>query len=140
MVPFRRLSNGTVPYPTGPYSRRRRPPHRRFSTVMPEMSCSVRLMLVADSQKPDLDGRHSYAEIFAAALLDPDRATPAAAAGPNGKAARKRYNVYRNNVTVSLIDALAAVFPATMRITGTDFFRAMARFPCAGHSTYLAAS
>jgi hypothetical protein len=31
-------------------------------------------------------------------------------------------------VTVSLINALAAVFPATMRITGADFFRAMARF------------
>jgi hypothetical protein len=58
---------------------------------------------------------------------DPDRATPAAVAGPNGKGARKRYNVYRNNVTVSLINALAAVFPATMRITGVDFFRAMAR-------------
>jgi hypothetical protein len=85
-------------------------------------------MLVAESQKPDLDGRHSYAEIFAAALLDPNRATPAAAAGPNGKAAVRRFNIYRNNVTVSLIDALAAVFPATMRITGTDFFRAMARF------------
>jgi hypothetical protein len=85
-------------------------------------------MLVVESQKPDLDGRHSYAEIFAAALLDPNRATPAAAAGPNGKAAVRRFNIYRNNVTVSLIDALAAVFPATMRITGTDFFRAMARF------------
>ena len=62
------------------------------------------------------------------ALLDPERPTPAAVAGPNGKAAERRYNVYRNNVTVSLIDALAAVFPATMRITGVDFFRAMARF------------
>ena len=48
--------------------------------------------------------------------------------GPNGKAAGKRYNVYRNNVTVSLIDALAAIYPAVQRITGVDFFRAMARF------------
>jgi Putative DNA-binding domain len=40
----------------------------------------------------------------------------------------KRHNVYRNNVTVSLINALAAAFPATLRITGGDFFRAMARF------------
>lgn len=69
-----------------------------------------------------------YADVFAPALLDPDCATPAVVAGPHGKAARKRYNVYRNNITVSLIDALAAVFPATMRITGVDFFRAMARF------------
>src|SRR4029077_18278227 len=55
------------------------------------------------------------------------RATPATVAEPNGKA-EKRYNVYRNNVTVSLIDALAAVFPATQHITGVDFFRAMTRF------------
>ncbi|OAP38623.1 hypothetical protein AU381_23770 [Sinorhizobium glycinis] len=61
-------------------------------------------------------------------LLDPGCATPSLVAGPKGKAADKRFNVYRNNVTVSLIDALAAVFPATMRITGEAFFRAMARF------------
>jgi Putative DNA-binding domain len=70
----------------------------------------------------------SYAAAFAPALLDPGRATPAAIAGPNSKAAGRRYDVYRNNVTVSLINALAASFPATMRITGVDFFRAMARF------------
>ncbi len=68
------------------------------------------------------------AAAFASALLDPDRATPAQVSGPDGKAAEKRYNVYRNNVTVSLIEALAATFPATRRITGEDFFRAMARF------------
>ena len=48
--------------------------------------------------------------------------------GPRGKGAIKRYNVYRNNVTVSLIDALAATYPAVQRITGVEFFRAMARF------------
>jgi hypothetical protein len=69
----------------------------------------------------------SYAAAFAAPLLDPGRATPAAVAGPAGKRADKRYNVYRNNVTVSLIDALAAVYPVVQRITGVDFFRAMAR-------------
>jgi hypothetical protein len=70
----------------------------------------------------------SYAAAFASALLDPDRATPDAVAGPKSGGAGKRYNVYRNNVTVSLINALAAIFPATQRITGVDFFRAMARF------------
>jgi hypothetical protein len=45
-----------------------------------------------------------------------------------GKGAVRRYNVYRNNVTVSLINALAAVYPAVQRITGVVFFRAMARF------------
>ena len=70
----------------------------------------------------------AYAAAFSAALLDPDRETPALVSGPAGKAAANRYNVYRNNVTVSLIDALAAVYPAVQRITGVEFFRAMARF------------
>ena len=70
----------------------------------------------------------SYAAAFAAALVDPELETPAIVAGPVGKGAIRRYNVYRNNVTVSLIDALAAVYPAVQRITGVDFFRAMARF------------
>jgi hypothetical protein len=69
-----------------------------------------------------------YARAFAPALLDPDRPAPSLVSGPNGKAAKQRYAVYRNNVAVSLIDALTAVFPSTMRITGADFFRAMARF------------
>ncbi len=74
--------------------------------------------------EPDL----SFAAAFAPALLDPARSTPAVVTGPNGKSANRRYDVYRNNVTVSLIDALAAVYPAVQRITGTEFFRAMARF------------
>jgi hypothetical protein len=69
-----------------------------------------------------------YAAILAPGLLDPHYATPATVVAPRGKCAVKRYNVYRNNVTVGLIDALAAVFPATQRITGIEFFRAMARF------------
>lgn len=64
---------------------------------------------------------------FAAGLIDPSRDTPSAVVGPKGKRAAKRYNVYRNNVTVSLIEALAAIYPAVQRITGPDFFRAMAR-------------
>src|SRR5690242_6310900 len=64
---------------------------------------------------------------FAAGLIDPSRDTPSVIACPRGKAAAKRYNVYRNNVTVSLIEALAAIYPAVQRITGFEFFRAMAR-------------
>ena len=64
---------------------------------------------------------------FAAALVDPERATPDGRTGPDGKAAVKRFGVYRNNVVVSLIDALAATFPAVQRIVGENFFRAMAR-------------
>ncbi|MDA9431782.1 HvfC/BufC N-terminal domain-containing protein [Bradyrhizobium sp. CCBAU 51627] len=69
----------------------------------------------------------SFAAAFASALLDPAQTTPAIVTGPQGKAAGKRYDVYRNNVTVSLIDALVAIYPAVQRITGPDFFRAMAR-------------
>ena len=69
-----------------------------------------------------------FAAAFAPALLDPLRPAPEIVTGPNDKGPGKRYDVYRNNVTVSLIDALAAIYPAVQRITGTDFFRAMARF------------
>ncbi|HJP67819.1 MAG TPA: DNA-binding domain-containing protein [Sphingomicrobium sp.] len=65
---------------------------------------------------------------FASALVDPTCAAPPMVTGPAGKGVVKRYNVYRNNVTVSLINALAAVYPAVQRITGMEFFRAMARF------------
>jgi len=75
-----------------------------------------------------LEAELSSYKAFASALLDPARATPAMATGPAGKAAQKRYNVHRNNVTVSLINALAAVYPAVQRITGVEFFRSMARF------------
>jgi putative DNA-binding protein len=85
-------------------------------------------MQLVDHQVHHLASRLSYAAGFTPALLDPTRLPPAIVSGPNGKAADKRYNVYRNNVTVSLINALAATFPATQRITGADFFRAMARF------------
>lgn len=64
---------------------------------------------------------------FAAGLLDPMREAPASIGVRGGKAATRRYGVYRNNVTVSLIDALAAIYPAVQRITGIEFFRAMAR-------------
>src|SRR4051812_11879947 len=74
-----------------------------------------------------LEQQTTYTAAFAPALLDPACDVPAVIAGPNGKAATRRFNVYRNNVTVSLIDALAAIYPAVQRLTGADFFRAMAR-------------
>ncbi|WP_306118729.1 MULTISPECIES: DNA-binding domain-containing protein [unclassified Roseitalea] len=64
---------------------------------------------------------------FGAGLLDPARAKPQSVTGAHGKAAEKCYNVYRNNVTVSLIDALADIYPAVQELVGERFFRAMAR-------------
>lgn len=93
---------------------------------MPAGICWVRPVPPVELQSEDR--RFGYAAAFTGGLLDPDSAPPDAVAGPNGKAAAKRYAVYRNNVMVSLIDALAANFLATQRITGPDFFRAMARF------------
>lgn len=75
---------------------------------------------------PSIAGRLAYAAAFTPGLLDPQRAEPTLVSGPNGKAVKKRYAVYRNNVTVSLVNALAETFPATRRIVGEDFFRAMA--------------
>ncbi len=85
-------------------------------------------MQPVDRQIHHLENPLCYATDFTPALFDPERTPPAIVSGPNGKAAGKRHNIYRNNVTVSLINALAATFPATQRITGADFFRAMARF------------
>lgn len=41
--------------------------------------------------------------------------------------AEQRFNVYRNNVMVSLTEALTARFPVVRRLVGDDFFGAMAR-------------
>lgn len=68
-------------------------------------------------------GHHS----FGAALLDADLPIPSGVVGPRGKAARKRFAVYRNNVTVGLVNALADIFPAVSRLVGEGFFRHMVR-------------
>ena len=64
---------------------------------------------------------------FATALLDPAAAIPAGLVGPDREPSTKRFAVYRNNVVVSLIEALQASFPAVCRIVGEEFFQAMAR-------------
>jgi putative DNA-binding protein len=64
---------------------------------------------------------------FAAALLDPACPAPLGLVGPDGEDSPRRFAVYRNNVSVALIDALEANFPATCRIVGEEFFGAMAR-------------
>jgi hypothetical protein len=86
-----------------------------------------RARMRTDTGIPAAVGGSSFAADFTSALLSPERPAPLVVAGPSDKAATKRYGIYRNNVTVSLINALAAVFPATQRITGPDFFREMAR-------------
>ena len=64
---------------------------------------------------------------FAASVLDPALPMPDGLVGPDGEPDPKRFAIYRNNVVVSLIEALEEAFPAVHRIVGDDFFRAMAR-------------
>ncbi len=64
--------------------------------------------------------------LFAQALLDPEMSVPAGLCTWNGSDPALRFAVYRNNVVVSLIDALADTFPVTQALVGEEFFRAMA--------------
>jgi len=64
---------------------------------------------------------------FVAAIFNPEQAVPKGLTSRTGPRPLKRFNVYRNNVFVSLIEALEGRFPAVCRLVGEEFFRAMAR-------------
>ncbi len=64
---------------------------------------------------------------FSNAVLDAGLATPEGIVGPDGKVSDKRFSIYRNNVAVSLIEAMAANFPAIQRLVGEAFFAALAK-------------
>ena len=70
---------------------------------------------------------HTPESLFSQGLLDPGFELPAGLTVHARLATGHRYDIYRNNIMVSLIEALGAVFPAVRHITGEDFFRAMAR-------------
>ncbi len=79
--------------------------------------------------------------IFVAALLDPELPVPTGLATWNGSDPAQRFRVYRNNVIVSLIDALADSFEVTQELVGEEFFRAMARlyaYACPPQSRLMA--
>lgn len=63
---------------------------------------------------------------FARALLQPDAPCPAGLKTWNGSDPAQRFAVYRNNVIVSLVDALADSYPVVQALVGEEFFRAMA--------------
>jgi hypothetical protein len=62
---------------------------------------------------------------FTSAVLDPNLATPNGLIDPQGRPAGKRFDVYRNNVIVSLTDAMEEAFPVINKLVGNEFFRAM---------------
>lgn len=66
-------------------------------------------------------------EIFATALLAPEAAVPSPLCTWNGSDVGQRFGIYRNNVLVSLGDALAAKYPIVCQLVGDVFFAAMAR-------------
>ncbi len=66
-------------------------------------------------------------EQFAAAILNPELSVPEGLLQPDGSPATRRFNVYRNNVIVSLVDAIAEGFPVVHKLVGDEFFRFMAR-------------
>jgi hypothetical protein len=74
---------------------------------------------------PDLQGA------FAAGLVS-GRLPPGVTARDPAETAR-RYDVYRNNVSHSLTQALAKKFPAIERLVGEAFFAAMARMFASDH-------
>ena len=65
---------------------------------------------------------------FIDALKNPDRQAPEALAkDAGGQRPKRRFDVYRNNVAVGMIEALHATFPAVERLVGGEFFSAAAR-------------
>lgn len=64
---------------------------------------------------------------FAAELLGDAWRAPSGLVTWNGSDPARRFGVHRNNVMVSLIDALATRFPVVRTLVGQDFFEAMAR-------------
>jgi hypothetical protein len=64
---------------------------------------------------------------FAEALLKPGSPVPDGIINPNGIPATKRFDVYRNNVLVSLTEALSNRYPVIKKLVGDEFFQATAR-------------
>lgn len=63
---------------------------------------------------------------FREAVLNPELPTPKGLTDPKGRPAGKRFDVYRNNVVVSLSDGLAEAFPVVAKLVGPANFRILA--------------
>jgi len=68
----------------------------------------------------------SHCQGFADSLLAPQASCPPGLSTWNQSDPGRRFAIYRNNVLVSLIDALADTCPVTQALVGEAFFRGMA--------------
>lgn len=64
--------------------------------------------------------------LLRAAILDPAAPVPPSLTDGDGRPAGRRFSVYRNNVAVSLTEALIEGFPACYQVLGDELFRGMA--------------
>ncbi|MCT8159770.1 DUF2063 domain-containing protein [Pseudoruegeria sp. SHC-113] len=65
-------------------------------------------------------------QAFVGAVLDAARGVPEGLVDPEGRPAGRRFSVYRNNVAVSLTEALATAFPVIQKLIGEENFKAVA--------------
>ena len=68
-----------------------------------------------------------FQDAFTAAVLNADLPVPDGLICPDGRPASKRFDVYRNNVIVSLVEALGTAYPTIRKLVGENFFAAMAQ-------------
>jgi len=61
------------------------------------------------------------------ALLDGDGRRPDALGAQESSVRARRFDIYRNNRAVSLVETLQATYPAVRKLVGDEFFSAVAR-------------
>lgn len=81
---------------------------------------------VQSPEKADMQTLLDVQDEFAEALLSAATPVPSSLKGASVRRADRRFAVYRNNVAVSLVEALGARFPVVKRLVGEEFFSAMA--------------